>query len=102
IRAATTHYADEQQPWRPVLVGALDAAITLTAALLAFAGLLTATAGLVAEPNRRAPHPASSAISPPDRSACEAATQTAYLWRHGLVGASSAPAPARRVDCCGG
>jgi MFS family permease len=43
----------------PLLVGALGAAITLTPALLAFAGILTVTAGLVAAPNRRAPHPAS-------------------------------------------
>jgi MFS family permease len=42
----------------PLLVGALGAAITLTPALLAFAGILTATAGLVAAPNRRAPYPA--------------------------------------------
>jgi DHA1 family tetracycline resistance protein-like MFS transporter len=42
----------------PLLVGALGVAITLTPALLVFAGLLTATAGLVAAPNRRAPHPA--------------------------------------------
>jgi MFS family permease len=42
----------------PFLVGALAAAATLTPALLAFAGILTATAGLVAAPNRRAPHPA--------------------------------------------
>jgi hypothetical protein len=35
-------------------------AITLTPALLAFAGLLTATAGIVAAPNRRAPHPANA------------------------------------------
>jgi MFS family permease len=42
----------------PLLVGALGAVITLTPALLAFAGILTATAGLVAVPNRRAPHPA--------------------------------------------
>jgi MFS family permease len=42
----------------PLLVGALGVAITLTPALLVFAGLLTATAGLVAAPDRRAPHPA--------------------------------------------
>jgi MFS transporter, DHA1 family, tetracycline resistance protein len=42
----------------PLLVGALGAAITLTPALLAFAAILTATAGLVAAPNRRPPYPA--------------------------------------------
>jgi DHA1 family tetracycline resistance protein-like MFS transporter len=42
----------------PLLVGALGAAITLPPALLVFAGLLTVTAGLVAVPDRRAPHPA--------------------------------------------
>ena len=39
-------------------VGALGATITLTPALLTFAAILTATAGLVAAPNRRAPHSA--------------------------------------------
>jgi DHA1 family tetracycline resistance protein-like MFS transporter len=42
----------------PLLVGALATAITLTPALLAFAGLLTATAVLIAAPNGRAPLPA--------------------------------------------
>jgi MFS transporter, DHA1 family, tetracycline resistance protein len=42
----------------PLLVGALGATITLTPALLTFAAILTATAGLVAAPNRRAPHSA--------------------------------------------
>ena len=41
----------------PLLVGALAAAITLTPALLAFAGLLTAIAGLLAAPNRRTQDP---------------------------------------------
>jgi MFS family permease len=41
----------------PLLVGALAAAITLTPALLTFAGLLTATAGLIAAPNRRTRDP---------------------------------------------
>jgi MFS family permease len=42
----------------PLLVGALGATITLTPALLTFAAILTATAGLVAAPHRRAPHSA--------------------------------------------
>ncbi|CAN5464355.1 hypothetical protein BH09ACT8_BH09ACT8_03160 [soil metagenome] len=39
----------------PLLVGALAAAISLTPALLGFAGLLTALAGLIAAPSRRDP-----------------------------------------------
>ena len=41
----------------PLLVGALATAITLTPALLAFAGILTATAALVAAPARQPQHP---------------------------------------------
>jgi MFS family permease len=41
----------------PLLVGALAAAITLTPALLVFGGVLTATAGLIAAPNRRTQDP---------------------------------------------
>jgi MFS transporter, DHA1 family, tetracycline resistance protein len=41
----------------PLLVGAIAAAVTLTPALLAFGGLLTATAGLIAATGRRIPEP---------------------------------------------
>jgi len=41
----------------PLLVGAIAAAVTLTPALLAFGGLLTATAGLIAATGRRVPEP---------------------------------------------
>ena len=41
-------------------VGALAAAITLTPALLGFAGLLTATASLIAAPNRPTQDPPSA------------------------------------------
>lgn len=40
----------------PLIVGALAAAITLTPALLGFAGMLTATAALLATPTERPPH----------------------------------------------
>jgi MFS transporter, DHA1 family, tetracycline resistance protein len=41
----------------PLLVGAIAAAVTLTPALLAFGGLLTATAGLIAATGRPIPEP---------------------------------------------
>ena len=41
----------------PLFVGALAAVLTLTPALLIFAGLLTATAGLLAAPTSRAHYP---------------------------------------------
>jgi len=41
----------------PLLVGAIAAAVTLTPALLALGGLLTATAGLIAATGRRIPEP---------------------------------------------
>ena len=41
----------------PLLVGGLGAAITLTPALLGFAGLLTAAAAIVAAPSRQPQHP---------------------------------------------
>jgi DHA1 family tetracycline resistance protein-like MFS transporter len=41
----------------PLLVGAIAAAVTLTPALLAFGGLLTAAAGLIAATGRRIPEP---------------------------------------------
>ena len=39
----------------PLLVGALAAAVTLTPALLAFAGLLAAIAGVLAAPSETSP-----------------------------------------------
>jgi DHA1 family tetracycline resistance protein-like MFS transporter len=76
----------------PLLVGALGAAVTLTPALLAFAAILTATAGLVAAPNRRAPHPANedpSAQSPvPDVAAVATRTGNCVCRRPGRGGSA--------------
>ena len=44
----------------PLLVGALAAGITLTPALLSFAGILTATAAVLATPTGSPPHPANA------------------------------------------